>query len=197
LQNQQNLVYGSISAASLKSKMKYLIKTAIIFGALTFIQGSSFAQVDGAAASARLGGGALAYSGCQGKLAFVPVRGSEDDPISSCRATMKDRLCNITAETCCLRQCYYLLTGKVTRMGMSKEGMDPDRIRDEVYKVLGGKLRPMGSNAEGVPSARTQSDEFFDGCIHSCTNVLTKASGKRMLPKADQVVPEPAENGSL
>jgi hypothetical protein len=99
--------------------------------------------------------GNISHSECR------PTHGTASDhlrsPADACVQTLRDRICKLSSETCCFRQCALSLTGK-----MYAESAPSESIQTEIAEVVRRNLAAQ-SRKSAVDSA-----DYLDSCSASC-----------------------------
>ncbi len=142
---------------------KLLILT-VIFGPLTARAQNEELQAPPAHAQSRN----MSYSGCSGPMAFQI--GSNAGPVDNCVRTINSSICQITPDTCCFRQCVYMLTDKITNASIA--GESPNLIA-QVNQAVKRKLQPEnGLTNAARPSGKEDLADYYHSCVTTCSSAL-------------------------
>lgn len=110
----------------------------------------------------------MMYSGCAGPMAFQI--GMNAGPVDNCVRTIDASTCQITPDTCCFRQCIYMLTDKITDASIT--GESPNLIA-QVNQAVKRKLQPESARPNAArPSGPEDLAGYYHSCIATCSSAL-------------------------
>jgi hypothetical protein len=118
----------------------------------------------------------LRYTGCNGRSAFEP--GERSDPVRSCVRTLASHTCDISAETCCFRQCIFSLTKKVTDLNVSAES---PAMTGQITAMIQAQITKDQANEE---TSRSRVEPNLESYYHLCVDTCGPAVQKRLVQLA-------------